>query len=191
MRESKNIKEDTILMAAIRNDNMDAYNKLFKKYYPSLCTYCYRFVPINEVEDIVQDVMIWVWENRKEEIIKTSLDQYLFRMVYNRSINKINQNEVKIRVENFFHEHIIGYEYNTDEVHLNELMKITNEAIENLPSQYKEAFIMHRFKEMSYKEIAENLQVSPKTVDYRIQQALKILRLSLRDYLPLLLPLIH
>ena len=49
---------------------------------------------------------------------------------------------------------------------------------------------MHRFRDMSYKEIAETLGVSPKAVDYRIQQALKQLRIDLKDYLPLLLPLL-
>ena len=52
---------------------------------------------------------------------------------------------------------------------------------------YREAFIMHRFQNLSYKEAAELLNVSPKTVDYRIQQALKILRVKLKDYLPLIL----
>ena len=59
-----------------------------------------------------------------------------------------------------------------------------------LPESYRQAFVMHRFRDMSYKEIAETLEVSPKTVDYRIQQALKQLRIDLKDYLPLLLPLL-
>ena len=59
-----------------------------------------------------------------------------------------------------------------------------------LPESYRQAFVMHRFRDMSYEEIAETLEVSPKTVDYRIQQALKQLRIDLKDYLPLLLPLL-
>jgi RNA polymerase sigma-70 factor (ECF subfamily) len=49
---------------------------------------------------------------------------------------------------------------------------------------------MHRFKELSYKEISEVLDVSPQTVAYRIQQALKLLRVSLKDYLPMLVWLV-
>ena len=56
-----------------------------------------------------------------------------------------------------------------------------------LPPSYREAFVMHRFQQMSYKEIADQLHVSTKTVDYRIQQALKQLRTDLKDYLPLLI----
>lgn len=60
-------------------------------------------------------------------------------------------------------------------------------AIEKLPENYREAFVLHRFKDKSYKEIASQLNVSTKTVDYRIQQALKLLREDLKDYFPLLL----
>jgi RNA polymerase sigma-70 factor (ECF subfamily) len=73
---------------------------------------------------------------------------------------------------------------------IEELTIRIQEAVETLPESYKEAFVMHRFKNMSYKEIAEILGISPKTVDYRIQQALKQLRVDLKDYLPLLLPIL-
>ena len=61
---------------------------------------------------------------------------------------------------------------------IEELTIRIQEAVETLPESYKEAFVMHRFKNMSYKEIAEILGVSPKTIDYRIQQALKQLRIE-------------
>ena len=73
---------------------------------------------------------------------------------------------------------------------IEELTINIQEAVETLPESYKEAFVMHRFKNMSYKEIAEILGVSPKTIDYRIQQALTQLRIELKDYLPFLLPLL-
>ena len=65
-----------------------------------------------------------------------------------------------------------------------ELKRRIKEVVDALPPIYREAFVMHRFKNKSYKEIAEFLQISPKTVDYRIQQALKQLRITLKDYLP-------
>lgn len=65
-----------------------------------------------------------------------------------------------------------------------ELVQRIEVAIDQLPETYRTAFIIHRFKGMSYKEIAEMYHVSPKTIDYHIQQALKILRKELKDYLP-------
>lgn len=93
-------------------------------------------------------------------------------------------------MENFFQERIEKENYDLDPVHMKELMKLTEGAIERLPPQYREVFVLHRFEGKSYKEIADFLCVSPKTVDYRIQQALKLLRIRLKDYLPLLMPLL-
>ena len=77
-----------------------------------------------------------------------------------------------------------------NQIHFNELQQKIKEALASLPDTYREAFILHRFGNKSYKGIAEMLQVSPKTVDYRIQQALKQLRILLKDYSPILLWLI-
>ena len=190
MTDSKHTEEDAVLLAAVRQSNRMAYNILFKKYYPPLCAYCYRFVRIEEVEDIVQEVMMWLWESRNTEIIKTSLKPYLYKMVYNRALNHIHQNEIKFRVEYFFQERIEEEYRYLDPVNLEEMVRRTNEAINRLPESYRKVFVMHRLKEMSYKAIAEQLEISPKTVDYRIQQALKLLRIWLKDYLPFLMPLI-
>lgn len=190
MTEYKYTEDDVVLLAAMRQNDRAAYNILFKKYYPTLCAYCYRFVRVEEIEDIVQEVMMWLWENRHTEIIKTALKPYLYRMVYNRALNHIHQNEIKFRVEQFFQERIEDEFRRLDPVNLEEMTKRTNEAINRLPENYREVFVMHRLKDMSYKSIAEQLQISPKTVDYRIQQALKLLRIWLKDYLSFLMPLL-
>lgn len=186
----KYTEDDVVLLAAMRQNDRAAYNILFKKYYPTLCAYCYRFVRVEEIEDIVQEVMMWLWENRHTEIIKTALKPYLYRMVYNRALNHIHQNEIKFRVEQFFQERIEDEFRRLDPVNLEEMTRRTNEAINRLPENYREVFVMHRLKDMSYKSIAEQLQISPKTVDYRIQQALKLLRIWLKDYLSFLMPLL-
>lgn len=72
-----------------------------------------------------------------------------------------------------------------------ELTRIIEVAILNLPTNYREAFELNRFQHLTYNEIAQKLNISPKTVDYRIQQALKILRVELKDYLPTLLFLFY
>lgn len=185
----KNIpSEDTSLLFAIQKGDRNAFDSLFQKYYPILCTYCYRFVRLEDAEEIVQDVMLWLWENRERPIIEYSLKQYLFRAVFNRSMTRIAQNEVKQRADEAYHQRMLDMLQDVDVYLINELSKHIQKAIDELPPSYKEAFIMHRFRDLSYKEIAEILNVSPKTVDYRIQQALKILRVKLKDYLPLLLP---
>ena len=103
------------------------------------------------------------------------------------AMTRIAQNEVKQRADTAYYERMFAMLQEVDIYQINELSKHIQRAINELPPTYREAFIMHRFQNLSYKEAAELLNVSPKTVDYRIQQALKILRVKLKDYLPLIL----
>lgn len=182
--------EDQSLLSAIKNGDEKAFDVLFKKYYPMLCAYGNKFVELEDAEECVQDAMIWLWENKEVLVIQSSLSSYLFSIVHHRAINRINQNEIKSRAENYFYKEMQSLIEDANFYHIEELTIRIQEAVAALPESYKEAFMMHRFKNMSYKEIAGILEVSPKTIDYRIQQALKQLRIDLKDYLPLLLPLL-
>lgn len=182
----KNYQEDKYLLSAIQKRDKNAFSTLFRRYYPMLCAYCHRFVDIEDAEEIVQDIFLWLWENTNTEIIHTSLSQYLFKAVYHRAINKIKKNEIRHRADTFFFKEMQEMLEDTDFYIIEELNKQIKTAISNLPSSYREAFTMHRFQNMSYKQISQVLNVSPKTIDYRIQQALKLLRIALKDYLPLI-----
>lgn len=183
--------DERFLLSAIQNGDLKAYGILFRRYYPMLCAYATRFVELKDAEEIVQDVMLWLWETRQTQTFETSLSQYLFRTVYHRAINQIVRHQSQLRADTLFYENMQEMLQDTDFYQLEELQKRIKEAVEALPPTYREAFVMHRFENKSYKDIAEILQVSSKTVDYRIQQALKQLRITLKDYLPLILLLLH
>lgn len=183
--------EDSFLLSAMQRGDRKAFDMLFRKYYIPLCTYSQHLVGMEDAKEVVQDIMLWIWENRETQHISYSFSQYIFKAVYHRSINIIVQNEVKLRAHAIYSERIQSMLQETDVCQLNELSKRLKEALDELPDTYREAFIMSRYKNMSYKEIAHLLGVSPKTIDYRIQQALKTLRVKLKDYLPLLLLLIE
>lgn len=182
--------EDTSLLSAIKYGDEKAFDVLFRKYYSMLCAYGHKFVELEEAEECVQDAFLWLWENREVMVVQSSLSSYLFAIVHHRALNRINQKEVKSRGENYFCEEMQSLIEDPHFYHIEELTRRIQEAVAALPESYREAFVMHRFKDMTYKEIADLLGVSPKTVDYRIQQALKQLRVDLKDYLPLLLPLL-
>lgn len=160
------------------------------RYYPALCAYGHRFVDLEDAEEIVQDSLLWIWENRENLFIETSLSSYLFKMIYRKALNKLAHIDATQRADTRFYEEMQEMLQDTDLYQVEELTQRIKNAIAILPESYREAFVMHRFRDMSYKEIAEILGVSPKTVDYRIQQALKQLRIDLKDYLPLLLPIL-
>ncbi|MDL2281988.1 RNA polymerase sigma-70 factor [Parabacteroides sp. OttesenSCG-928-G06] len=178
--------DDLLLLTALRKGEKKAFDALFRKYYPLLCAYAARFVGMEDAEEVVQDVMVWLWENRETHEINLSLRQYLMKAVYRGALARISRSQLKQKADTLFYEEMQEMLEDADFYRIEELGQRIREAVMALPSTYRQAFVMHRFRHMSYKEIAETFEVSPKTIDYRIQQALKQLRIDLKDYLPLL-----
>ena len=104
-----------------------------------------------------------------------------------RCLNAIRKNQYHERIHNQIYEKIKDQFEDPDYYFVNELTENIQKAIENLPETYRETFAMSRFGEKTNVQIAEKLGISVKTVEYRISQALKILRFKLKDYLPLLI----
>lgn len=182
--------DNDFLLSAVQRGDQKAFDTLFRRYYPMLCAYGHRFVELEDAEEIVEDSLLWIWENRETLVIESSLNSYLFKMVYRRALNKLAHIDATQRADTRFYEEMQEMLQDTDYYQIEGLAKRIEDAVAALPESYRVAFVMHRFRDMSYKEIAETLGVSPKTIDYRIQQALKQLRVDLKDYLPLLLPLL-
>jgi RNA polymerase sigma-70 factor (family 1) len=193
-------KKEEDLMAAYTSRNTDeelyqliqkgvekAFDTFFLRHYPALCSYANQFVEREDAEEIAQEIMIWFWENRTMPVWETSLISYLFKAVKNRCITLINRNDLKQRILQTLYEGDNHLFDDPDFYVVEELSQKIQSALEALPSNYREAFEMNRFQKLTYKEIASQLNVSSKTVDYRIQQALKQLRIDLKDYLPLIL----
>ena len=189
MKENYSSNND-FLLSAVQHGDLKAFDALFRRYYPMLCAYGHRFVELEDAEEIVEDALLWIWENRETVVIESSLTPYLFKMVHRRALNRLAHIDATQRADTRFYEEMQEMLQDTDYYQVEELTRRIEEAVAALPESYREAFAMHRFRNMSYKEIAETLGVSPKTIDYRIQQALKQLRTDLKDYLPILLPLL-
>lgn len=73
--------EENRVLSAIRKSDKSAYSVLFNKYYPLLCAYAHKFVPLEDAEEIVQDVLFYLWQNRERVVINKSISSYLFRSV--------------------------------------------------------------------------------------------------------------
>lgn len=180
------LNQDIYLLSCLQQNDLTAFECIFRKYYSVLCAYGARFVPIEDAEEIAGDTLLWLWEHRQALNIQNSLGGYLLKSVYHKAINQIKENEIKNAADTKFFEATQQLMEEESFYRFQELSKRLKEAINALPSSYREAFIMHRFQGKSYKDIADILNVSPKTVDYRIQQALKLLRKELQEYLPFL-----
>ena len=171
---------DKQLYISMQQGNKKAFDTLFIKYYAMLCAFARSFVSL-------EDTMLQIWENRKTNHIDSSVHHYLFKAVKNKCYTLMTRNSLRFQIENILTPDIQELFEDPDFYIIDELTQKIEKAILNLPESYRIAFEMHRFQNKTYQEIAEELNISSKTVDYRIQQALKQLRKELKDYLPLLL----
>ena len=186
MTETSSHINDSSLITSIKAGNYSAFESLFRKYYPVLCAYAHRFVELDDVEDVVEDCMVWLWEKRESLVINTTLNQYLFSMVRHKALNVLTRKGIADKAAAWYFSSLKDRSMMyIDQYQVEELKKRIQEGIQSLPESYRNAFVMHRFQGLSYKEIAEENNVSVKTIDYRIQQALKIMRKHLSDYLPI------
>ncbi|WP_425884024.1 RNA polymerase sigma-70 factor [Parabacteroides sp. ASD2025] len=174
-----------------------SFNTLYTRYYKKAFLFTKSFVHDESVaEDIVSDALIKLWESLKEKEKGTDYtDALLLTILKNKSLDhlkheaikaeaihsmsSLNQRELEIRISTL-------QACNPEEIFSEEVKKIITDTLATLPEQTRHIFIMSRFQNKSNKEIAEQLGVSVKGVEYHITKALKPLRLSLKDYLPVL-----
>ena len=160
------------------DDNVD---QLFNEYYGDLCRKAFRILNNKVIsEDIVQDVFLKLWENRKKIHIQTSLKAYLSRMVFNESISYLRKNKELIDFSDNIEIEDIHSNFTDEKIDQNELKGIIDNAINKLPPACKTIFLLSRFDKLTYKQIAEKLDISIKTVENQMGKALKILRKTIR-----------
>lgn len=186
MRKEQAKMDDMWIVKQVQEGNKAAYKALFLKYYAPLCEYTSQYVSDADAEELVEDFMLFIWENRENLIITHSLKAYLFIAVKHRCLNALKRKQYHIRTHNLIYEKLKDQFEDPDYYFINELAENIEKAIAALPDSYRETFRLSRFGELTNSQIAARLNVSVKTVEYRISQALKILRCKLKDYLPLL-----
>lgn len=181
-----NIDDNNAVIAALNQGDETAFDSVYRYYFKGLCAFCSQYVSLAEAEEIVQDTMMWLWENRTNLIADLTLKTLLFTIVKNKALNRISHHEVRRKVHQEIAEKY-ETEFASPDFYLgNELFHLYEVALQKLPAEFRQAYEMNRNHKLTHKEIAEKLNVSPQTVNYRIGQALKLLRLELKDYLPLL-----
>jgi RNA polymerase sigma-70 factor (ECF subfamily) len=176
------------LLVLLKNDDKSALKILFEKYHPGLCAVAYRLTKDHDVsKDIVQDVFVKIWINRKTLEITTSLPAYLKRSVINTSLNHLEKEQryPTIEIDRLVH-HPSASPIDRDHA-FDEISSALENAIDRLPVRTRAVFLLIRKEEMSYKEVAESLNISLKAVEKEMMKALKLLREKLKNFLPAVL----
>jgi len=171
------------LLERLSSGSEDTYKEFFRLYYSPLCEYASQYISDEDAEDLVQEFMIVIWEQREILAHVHSLKSYLFASVRNRCLNFIEKENFRQKRRFRWYEEFKDEFENPDYYLANDLMEQMQKAIAELPDSYREVFDRSRFTSKTNNEIALELGISIKTVEYRITQSLKILRKRLCNYL--------
>jgi RNA polymerase sigma-70 factor, ECF subfamily len=177
------------LLEALRRNDRSAIDTIFKRHHAALCRISFRITnDADEAKDVVQEVFIKLWRNRTELSIDYSLEAYLRRAVVNTSLNRIESKKrfTSLDPQDPTHREI-GERIVEQQQSLAELSSQVDFAINKLPIRTKAVFTLIRLEDMSYREVSESLNISIKAVEKEMMKALKLLRETLKDYLPFLL----
>lgn len=181
------------LIITLKAGDLTAFEMLFRTYYQPLCNYAFTFVQDrDEAEEIVQSTFLNIWEKRESLSIHTGVKPYLYAMVRNACLNVLKHE--KIKQQHAAMEMAVA-ERSTESVArtvmASELETKIYQAMDRLPEQCRLIFKLSRFEELKYAEIAQQLNISTKTVENQMGKALRIMREQLKDYLPLLIILMN
>jgi len=175
---------DQELIGLLHSNSDEAIEQLFRRYYTYICRSVYRIIPDgNLVEDLAQEVFYELWRKREKISIKTSIKAYLRRAIRNKALNHIRDQRIKFDDAEDVPETISNSTGTPKHLEVKELKEKIDQAIDQLPERCRIVFSLSRFEEMTYAEIAKELDISPKTVENQISKALKLLRVDLEPYL--------
>ena len=175
----------TNTIKALCEGNHFVYEQLFDSVYEPLCRYAYSILrDMDEAEDVVQKTFCKLWDQRETLTIQSSINSYLYRIVHNESINAVHQ-QINHKEHNFKYYSGINDADDSvsDHIAVSELQRAISDALATLPPQCRRVFEMSRMEQLSYSEIAKQLNISTNTVENHISKALKLLRTELKDFL--------
>jgi len=172
------------LTRLIAQGDEQAFERVFLQWFDGL--YAYAFSVIKEqvgAEEVVQTVFCRIWEKRASLKVHTSLKAYLYGSVYHECISWLRREEKRRRHRAQVMKRGEGTVDPEDRAAMGELKATLQQALKELPQQCRAIFLLSRYGELRYQEIADQLDLSIKTVETQISKALKLLRQKLADHL--------
>ena len=164
---------DISLLYELKKGNREAFNGVFRYYYPRIMAYTASMVEQKAAEDIVQDVFLYVWENREKLYVSDGFHSYLFQSAYTRCLDYFKKN---LSIEKY-HSHtyekyledyqnlLKGDDSVIEELSVKDFYRHLYELLEHLPAQRREVFILTYIKGLTAKEVAEQTQMPQRTVE--------------------------
>jgi len=184
LNQNRKYLDDELLVKKIADGDLAAYRMLFDEYFTDLCNFLNLYLHNRSfAEEIALEIFTYIWEKRESLEIKSSLKGFLFTSAKNRAISFF-------RREKQHHFKQLGIEDELQELDVSsqqflenkELKELIDKAIEALPEKSRQIYRMAWEENLSHKEIADQLGITPKTVENHVGIALRKLRTSLQPY---------
>ncbi len=181
MSLNKNIP-DSKLVERLQKGDIEAFNAVFEKYGSRLFGFAFKYLKSKEeAEELVQDVFLKVWENRKNLKKEYSLKSYLFTISYHDICKFFRRKELNDKLKEEIVQTRETAENPKDRIDYQSTLEQIEKVIEKLPSKQKVAFEKSRKEGKSTREIAKEMKLSPGTVDNYISAALKFIKKNISD----------
>ena len=189
---SKGIQNKQYLKG-IRSGDKSAFEQVYMTYYDLLYHLSLQYLGETSIaEEVVQDAFLKLWEVRNDLKPDSNIKNYLYTITKNNCLSQLRKthlhktpvSDARFLEMQFNYEALVSIPDNV--IEFEELKAKIEASIDSLPDDLREVFIMNRFEDLKYKEIADKLNLSPKTIEARMSKALNRLRTELKDYLPLI-----
>jgi len=173
--------ETTRLMERLRRDDPSVIEYVFDQWYVALVTFGARITGrVDRAEELVQDVVVHLWERRATIVVRSTLRGYLFRAIRNRALNDRHRTARERHVEDAVEEDVRGVSGGTMPAPDTELLdreraQLVRDAIAALPLRYRRVAEL-RGEGLTYREIADVLGIPAKTVESQGRHAIQLLR---------------
>lgn len=179
---------DNQLVALLKDNDLEAFTTIHKRYYGILYRHAYARVSEREdVKDILQEIFLFLWNNREDLNFSSCLSAYLCTAVRNKILNILKHEKIKSGYIESFEKFLENDSVLPDElIRTKQLVGLIEKEVELLPPQMRLIFQMSRNGHLTHREIADELNISPLTVKKQINNSLKILRLKLKAHLYML-----
>jgi len=174
-------EQDLEFFQLVKSNDLQAYETIFKKYYQELYRFAYNYLRDQvPAEEMAQEVFLYIWEKRKQIEIKTTLKTYLYSAVKNKCLNYIKYEVPRKHELEESHLALMTTSQPEKEEDSEKMKRHITAAIDELPTKCRQIFVLSRNGGLTYEEIAEEMEISIKTVENQMSIALKKLRESLR-----------
>jgi RNA polymerase sigma-70 factor, ECF subfamily len=179
---------DPTILAGLANREAAAFEQVFKTHFKNLHAYAFTMLKNEmEAEEAVQQVFLKLWERSGQLNITGSVPAYLYRAVHNQCLNQLKHEKIKARHQLYVaHSTKQEFSHTGGKMMSKELESRFLSALAELPEQCRTIFQLSRFEDKKYRDIAETLDISVKTVENQMGKALKLMRLKLAEFLLLL-----